>query len=95
MNKLIYLFLFISLIFFSCVKQELPNQFITVLGNVQDAGYPHIGCEKICCNKNFNSSALNFVTSLGVTDLVDKKSFLFEATPDISKQLKFLNNNYS
>ena len=81
--------------FFSCVKHEIPNQFITVLGNVQDAGYPHIGCEKICCNKNFNSSALNFVTSLGVTDLVDNKSFLFEATPDISKQLKFLNNNYS
>ena len=73
----------------------MPNQFITVLGNVQDAGYPHIGCEKNCCNKNFNSSAVNFVTSLGVTDLVDKRSFLFEATPDIGKQLKFLNNNYS
>ena len=81
--------------FFSCEKHEMPNQFITVLGNVQDAGYPHIGCEKNCCNKNFNSSAVNFVTSLGVTDLVDNKSFLFEATPDISKQLKFLNNNYS
>ena len=81
--------------FFSCEKHEMPNQFITVLGNVQDAGYPHIGCEKNCCNKNFNFSAVNFVTSLGVTDLVDNKSFLFEATPDISKQLKFLNNNYS
>ena len=81
--------------FFSCEKHEMPNQFITVLGNVQDAGYPHIGCKKNCCNKNFNSSAVNFVTSLGVTDLVDNKSFLFEATPDISKQLKFLNNNYS
>ena len=81
--------------FFSCEKHEMPNQFITILGNVQDAGYPHIGCEKNCCNKNFNSSAVNFVTSLGVTDLVDNKSFLFDATPDISKQLKFLNNNYS
>lgn len=93
MNKLIYLFL--SLTFFSCVKQELPNQFITVLGNVQDAGYPHIGCEKFCCNENFNSATLNFVTSLGITDLVDKKSFLLEATPDISMQLKFLKKNYN
>ena len=93
MNKLIYLFL--SLTFFSCVKQELPNQFITVLGNVQDAGYPHIGCEKFCCNENFNSATLNFVTSLGITDLVDKKSFLLEATPDISMQLKFLKNIYN
>jgi len=57
---------------------------------VQDAGYPHIGCEKFCCNKNFNSKAVNFVTSLGVTDLVDNKSYLLEATPDISMQLKFL-----
>ena len=93
MNKLIYLFL--SLTFFSCVKQELPNQFITVLGNVQDAGYPHIGCEKFCCNENFNSATVNFVTSLGITDLVDKKSFLLEATPDISMQLKFLKKNYN
>ena len=93
MNKLIYLFL--TLTFFSCVKKELPNQFITVLGNVQDAGYPHIGCEKFCCNENFNSATVNFVTSLGITDLVDKKSFLLEATPDISMQLKFLKKNYN
>jgi pyrroloquinoline quinone biosynthesis protein B len=59
---------------------------------VQDAGYPHIGCEKICCNQNFNSKDVNFVTSLGVTDLVDNKSYLLEATPDISMQLKFLKN---
>ena len=93
MNKLVYLFLFLT--FFSCVKQELPNQFITVLGNVQDAGYPHIGCEKFCCNENFNSATVNFVTSLGITDLVDKKSFLLEATPDISMQLKFLKKKYN
>ena len=91
MNKLIYLFLFLT--FFSCVKQLPPDQFITVLGNVQDAGYPHIGCEKFCCNENFNSATVNFVTSLGITDLVDNKSFLLEATPDISMQLKFLKNN--
>jgi len=93
LNKLIYLFLFLT--FFSCVKQLPPDQFITVLGNVQDAGYPHIGCEKFCCNENFNSATVNFVTSLGITDLVDKKSFLLEATPDISMQLKFLKNNHS
>ena len=93
MNKLIYLFLFLT--FFSCVKQLPPDQFITVLGNVQDAGYPHIGCEKFCCNENFNSATVNFVTSLGINDLVDNKFFLLEATPDISMQLKFLKNNHS
>ena len=62
---------------------------------MQDAGYPHIGCEKFCCNENFNSATVNFVTSLGITDLVDKKSFLLEATPDISMQLKFLKKKYN
>ena len=62
---------------------------------MQDAGYPHIGCEKFCCNENFNSATVNFVTSLGITDLVDKKSFLLEATPDISMQLKFLKKIYN
>ena len=37
--------------FFSCEKHEMPNQFITILGNLQDAGYPHIGCEKIVAIK--------------------------------------------
>ena len=67
-----------------------PDQFITVLGTIQDAGYPHIGCVKYCCNKGFNSKDVNFVTSLGLTDLTDGKYFLIDATPDITKQLKYL-----
>ena len=70
-----------------------PDQFITVLGTIQDAGYPHIGCVKYCCNQGFNSKDINFVTSLGLTDLSDSKYFLFEATPDISDQLSFLKND--
>jgi hypothetical protein len=30
-------------------KTSLSKQHITVLGIAQDAGYPHIGCQKSCC----------------------------------------------
>jgi pyrroloquinoline quinone biosynthesis protein B len=29
-------------------KTSLSKQYITVLGIAQDAGYPHIGCQKFC-----------------------------------------------
>ncbi|MGY8919850.1 MAG: MBL fold metallo-hydrolase [Flavobacteriales bacterium] len=88
MHRLILFFVFTT--FFTCEIQNPPDQFITVLGTIQDAGYPHIGCVKYCCNEGFNSKDVNFVTSLGLTDLTDGKYFLIEATPDITKQLKYL-----
>ena len=91
-----YLYLFILLNFYSCVKQDQtvkPKQFITVLGTIQDAGYPQIGCERDCCNKLFSDNKTNYVTSIGVTDLNNNKNFLFEATPDIGEQIKKLNHN--
>ena len=73
MHRLILFFVFTT--FFTCEIQNLPDQFITVLGTIQDAGYPHIGCVKYCCNEGFNSKDVNFVTSLGLTDLTDGKYF--------------------
>ena len=96
MKKNLYIFFFIVFNFYSCVKKDqtvYSDQFITVLGTIQDAGYPHIGCVKHCCNEGFNSKDINFVTSLGLTDLSNGKYFLFEATPDISDQLKYLKND--
>ena len=64
---------------------------LIVLGNVQDAGSPHIACTKECCRDLFNSSDKNRrVVSLGVVDPENKVKFLFEATPDITEQLKLL-----
>ncbi|MFN3667341.1 MAG: MBL fold metallo-hydrolase [Sediminibacterium sp.] len=66
---------------------------LVVLGTVQDAGSPQIGCTKDCCKDLFNKpDKTRKVVSLGVFDKQLKRSYLFEATPDISAQLRLLKN---
>lgn len=66
---------------------------LVVLGTVQDAGSPHIGCEKMCCTALFaENDPTRKVVSLGLMDHSNNKTFLFEATPDIASQLKILRN---
>ena len=58
------------------------------MGIVQDAGYPHIGCEKDCCKAV--SPGDYFVSCLGLVDKTNNKRYLFDATPDIHNQLNLL-----
>ena len=99
-NKIISFFILFNL-FLSCAKNDqkkLKNLkssvTLKILGTIQDGGIPHLGCKKDCCKKAFqNGVSKNKVVSLGVSDLSFKKSFLIEASPDITVQLKdFLNN---
>lgn len=91
MKKVCVLFLFIV---WSCAntpeetQTSPPEQYITILGTAQDAGYPHIGCQQDCC-ANFYSGKQKKqrVVSLGLVDKVHRQKWLFEATPDISTQL--------
>jgi len=79
----------ISLVF----SQNNNSPFIYVLGNVQDAGLPHIGCdEKICVNA-FNEKKQYYVTSLALVDTENKEYSLFDVTPDISDQLRLIGND--
>lgn len=73
-------------------KHSLENRVsILVLGAVQDAGSPHIACEKQCCTALFeNKDTSRNVVSLGVVDALAQETFLFEATPDITTQLREL-----
>lgn len=64
---------------------------IIVLGTIQDGGSPHIGCDKECCKELFSTPDPDRqVVSLGVFDAQTNKKYLFEATPDISRQAKEL-----
>lgn len=64
---------------------------LVVLGNLQDAGSPHIGCTKSCCAKLFKKPDTNRkVVSLGIVDYFNQTTYLFEATPDMTSQLKIL-----
>ena len=62
-------------------------QTLVVLGTTQDAGKPQIGCQKSCCKYLKDRF---FVSSLGVTDIKNKKNYLFDATPDITAQYQLL-----
>ncbi len=70
-------------------KVKAPS--LIILGTVQDGGSPHIACKKECCKTLFLHPDQNRkVVSLGIIDPIDNKTFLFEATPDISTQMKML-----
>lgn len=101
-----FIIIFISLIYSSCNsnagenKGQMVQQWkdtntrktsLVVLGTVQDAGSPHIACTKACCKDLFqNPDQSRKATSLGIIDHQSKKTWLFEATPDIATQMKAL-----
>ncbi len=64
---------------------------LVILGTIQDAGSPHIACRKICCESLFDTpDPTRQVVALGLIDSKEQKTYLFEATPDISTQVKTL-----
>lgn len=72
-------------------KEAKRGVELFVLGTVQDAGSPHIGCTKDCCKDLFNKpNSERKVVSLGMVDYDNQKKYLFEASPDITTQLKYL-----
>ncbi|MDA1226322.1 MAG: MBL fold metallo-hydrolase, partial [Bacteroidetes bacterium] len=86
MIKIFKLLIFFNLI--SLVNGQ--SEYIYILGNVQDAGLPHIGCKHEFCKEKFNEFEEYFTTSIAIVDPVDKKYILFEASPDLPHQLNYL-----
>ena len=69
------------------------SPFVVILGNIQDAGSPHMGCEKSCCKNLFENPDPNRkVISLGIVDPIEKKYWMIEATPDFTEQCSLLKN---
>lgn len=64
---------------------------LVILGTIQDAGQPQIGCKKKCCKDLFlHPDHNNKVISLGLIDPQNKKKYIFEATPDFTVQTNML-----
>ena len=79
----------------SAEMKERPKQYLTVLGIAQDAGYPQINCEKECCKSYYDGEeSKKLVSCLGLVDLVDKKKYIFDATPDFTEQTQILKTNH-
>jgi pyrroloquinoline quinone biosynthesis protein B len=105
MSKAQITFLILSIfIFYSCHSKQKeiqkkstqkPNQYITVLGIAQDAGYPQIDCDKECCRAFYDGAEpKKLVSCLGLVDLEHDKKYIFDATPDFTKQTQELKTNH-
>jgi len=100
MNRCIIIFIILTIV--ACQsKQKITQQTmgiikddgiqLIVLGTMQDAGSPHIACTKDCCKDLFDKPTnLRKVVSLGIVDNINQQTWLFEATPDLPVQLKWL-----
>lgn len=73
-------------------SKKISKTSLVVLGTAQDAGYPQIGCTKSCCVNVWDTNKSIYVTSLGIIEPKEKKTYLFEATPDIKYQIKELSS---
>lgn len=66
---------------------------LIVLGTIQDAGSPQIGCKRNCCKDLFlYPDKDRRVVSIGLVDAVTQKKYIIEATPDFTQQTKLLRN---
>jgi len=91
MNSIYFLFLLLLNSTFGQTNPSEKKVSIVILGTIQDAGAPQIGCEKDCCKDLFaHPDNKRQVVSLGLIDSENKKTYLFEATPDLPKQMKAL-----
>jgi pyrroloquinoline quinone biosynthesis protein B len=93
----LYLFLFLSYYYGyaqnNTTNTTLKETSLVILGTIQDAGSPHIACKKECCRRLFDHPDKNRkVVSLGIVDPINNSKYLFEATPDITAQIKMLKN---
>lgn len=64
---------------------------LVVLGRAQDAGIPQLGCTQAACvDRREGRRPAERVSSLGVRHTGTRRSFLFDATPDLPSQLHTL-----
>jgi pyrroloquinoline quinone biosynthesis protein B len=75
------------------ISVNSQSEYIYILGNTQDAGLPHIGCQHPFCEDNFDVYEEYYTTSIAVVNSDLNKYILFEATPDITFQLNNLKKN--
>ena len=68
-------------------SQSKTTYSVKILGVVQDGGLPHLGNNKTCCE---NIQQNKYVTSILLINNENNESYLFDASPDINKQLNFM-----
>ena len=87
LNYRFFSILFLFLIPFFAYNQIKSNYTLKILGVVQDGGFPHLGNNKTCCE---NIKENKYVTSIMLMNNENNETYLFDASPDINKQLNFM-----
>lgn len=82
-------FVLFSVFIFPCLPVAAQQDpFLYVLGVVQDAGYPQAGCYQPHCMPGWQDANLERgATSVAVVDPRARRKYLFDATPDLPRQL--------
>lgn len=101
MDKLTTKFSLLVLLFLlSCGKKEerilleTKQPYILILGTAQDAGYPQIACQKECCKRVYkHPENKRLVSCIAIVDPISNESWLFDATPDFTKQTQLLSKH--
>jgi len=74
------------------VSVSKNNIRLLILGNIQDAGYPHIACKKQCCLDFYSGKEeKKLITSIALIDS-NNNYYLFDCSPDITAQLDYIND---
>lgn len=71
-------------------SKTLDETSIVILGTTQDAGSPQINCLKGCCT-SLKGNEKRMVCSIGIVEPSNNQNYLIDATPDIGRQIKILN----
>jgi len=85
-------FIIISFFLITFQAQSQTHYEIKILGVAQDGGVPHLGCSKTCCSTSF---VTRYVSSIMVSNQESKTSYIFDASPDLAKQLSFMKDKIS
>ena len=87
MKNSIYFILVIFFIPLVAFNQDNSTYSLKILGVVQDGGLPHLGSNKLYYE---NIEEKRYVTSIMLINNENNESYLFDASPDINKQLNFM-----
>ena len=68
--------------------------YLLILGVAQDAGYPQIACQKSCCQRVYKTPKnKRLVSSIALIDPISNESWVFDATPDFTHQIKMVSKH--
>lgn len=72
------------------LREDRSGIELIVLGNAQDGGVPHLGCQKDCCIRARRDGTRLGPACLAIVDHRSGATLLVEATPAIEEQLSLL-----